>query len=167
MEQNKFLLGSLLLLDFDLYLLPDSFDGIHVLDDTDDDVCSILDTSRFCFSLTWCTCLTWWQWSIFKCIHSCRLEGLNRTTVLIALAYGACSPGQARCPSAIRRLGLWPVLHMDVHIIKEKVNDGIISIIHRDTKRTWADLLTKPVTNKKQFGLCKSILMSCQDVDRY
>lgn len=59
--------------------------------------------------------------------------------------------------------------HMKVRYfyIKEKVDDNIINIAYRDTKRMWADLLTKPITNKKQFGLCRSILMNCQDGDKY
>ena len=59
--------------------------------------------------------------------------------------------------------------HMKIRYfyIKEKVDDSIIRIEYRDTKRMWADLLTKPITNKKQFGLCRSILMNCQDGDKY
>jgi rRNA-processing protein FCF1 len=59
--------------------------------------------------------------------------------------------------------------HMKIRYfyIKEKIDDTIIRIEYRDTKRMWADLLTKPITNKKQFGLCRSILMNCQDGDKY
>ena len=59
--------------------------------------------------------------------------------------------------------------HMKVRYfyIKEKVDDDIINIQYRDTKRMWADLLTKPITNKNNFYACRSILMNCQEGDKY
>ena len=31
----------------------------------------------------------------------------------------------------------------------------------------WADLLTKPLTNKKKFADCRSIIINCQPNDKY
>jgi hypothetical protein len=59
--------------------------------------------------------------------------------------------------------------HMKIRYfyIKEKVDESIINIQYKDTKRMWADLLTKPITNKKHFNECRSIIMNCQVNDKY
>ena len=50
--------------------------------------------------------------------------------------------------------------HMKIRYfyIKEKVDETIINIEYRDTDRMWADLLTKPLTQKKKFFDCRSQL---------
>jgi hypothetical protein len=59
--------------------------------------------------------------------------------------------------------------HMKIRYfyIKEKVDETIINIQYRDTNRMWADLLTKPLTQKKKFFDCRSIIMNCQPNDKY
>ena len=59
--------------------------------------------------------------------------------------------------------------HMKIRYfyIKEKVDETIINIEYRDTDRMWADLLTKPLTQKKKFFDCRSIIMNCQPNDKY
>ena len=59
--------------------------------------------------------------------------------------------------------------HMKVRYfyIKEKVDETIINIQYRDTERMWADLLTKPLTQRKKFFDCRSIIMNCQPNDKY
>jgi len=59
--------------------------------------------------------------------------------------------------------------HMKVRYfyIKEKVDEGIIEIQHKGTDEMWADLLTKPITNKKKFALMRSKILNLQPGDKY
>ena len=51
--------------------------------------------------------------------------------------------------------------------IKEKVDDKIVEIRYRQTEKMWADMLTKPITNKKTFALMRSVIMNFQPGDKY
>ena len=59
--------------------------------------------------------------------------------------------------------------HMKVRYfyIKSKVDESIINIKYRDTNRMWADLLTKVITVKDKFFQMRSIIMNCQEGDKY
>jgi hypothetical protein len=59
--------------------------------------------------------------------------------------------------------------HMKVRYfyIKSKVDESIINIKYRDTNRMWADLLTKVITAKDKFFQMRSIIMNCQEGDKY
>ena len=51
--------------------------------------------------------------------------------------------------------------------VKEKVNDKIVEIKHCNTDVMWADLLTKPITNKRTFALMRSKIMNFQPGDKH
>ena len=59
--------------------------------------------------------------------------------------------------------------HMKIRYfyIKEKVDQGIIEIQHQGTEEMWADLLTKPITNKKKFAIMRSKILNLQPGDKY
>ena len=59
--------------------------------------------------------------------------------------------------------------HMKVRYfyVKEKVDDKIVEIKYLNTNAMWADLLTKPITNKRTFALMRSKIMNLQPGDKY
>ena len=59
--------------------------------------------------------------------------------------------------------------HMKIRYfyIKEKVDEKVVEVQYRNTERMWADLLTKPITNRKSFALMRSKIMNLQPGDKY
>ena len=59
--------------------------------------------------------------------------------------------------------------HMKIRYfyIKEKVDEKVVEIQYRKTERMWADLLTKPISNKRVFKLMRSKMMNFQPGDVY
>jgi hypothetical protein len=59
--------------------------------------------------------------------------------------------------------------HMKIRYfyIKEKVDEKVVEVQYRNTKRMWADLLTKPITNVQSFALMRSKIMNLQPGDKY
>ena len=59
--------------------------------------------------------------------------------------------------------------HMKVRYfyVKKKVDDKIVEIKYCNTDVMWADLLTKPITNKRTFALMRYKIMNFQPGDKY